>query len=179
MCSCEKNILLSDDSHSHLSSSPIPSLQSSTCDGLFDDCKTEPGGSSDECKTETETESDETSDEDDSETGTDETSDEDEGEPPVLYMHFNEPKLRITIAYQEYKQNSPKKGKNIKFAGSIFRPDDRRGKSKSAYVEANHRKTALARLKTRPLWADFGLGSFLRRQIHNRGVRGKGPRAKN
>ena len=174
MCSCEKNILLSDDSH--VGSSPVPSLQSSsTCDGLFDDCKAEP--SSDECRTGTETESDETSDESDSETGTDESDGSFEGEPPVIYYQFNEPKRRITVAYQLYKKNSPKKGKNLKFAASIFRPDDPR--DTSGYVAAGHRGTALARLKTRPLWADFGIGSFLRRQIYERGVRGKGCRVKN
>ena len=90
--------------------------------------------------------------------------------PPVLYREYCEPKRCITVAYQLYEfGKSPKKGKNMKFAASIFRFSD--PSDASGYKAHDHRMTALARLQSRPNWCEYGIASFLRRQIHERGVR--------
>lgn len=100
-----------------------------------------------------------------------------EDDPPILYGYYEEHKRRVTIAFQHYTGDyiSPKGRKNIKFAASIYRPDD---VDFSGFNEADHRKTAVARLKTRPHWAEYGIASFLRRQVHERGVRSDSQRPK-
>lgn len=136
-----------------------------------------PPDNSDQSSDLNETDSGASSEESDEEkTETDDSGSGDDGEPPVRYLQINEAKRRLTIAYQLYDDTSysPKLGKNLKFAASIFRPDDPR--DMSGHNAANHRATALARLESRPLWAEFGIISFLRRQIHVRGVRGQGSR---
>lgn len=100
-----------------------------------------------------------------------------EDNPPVFFKQYDEHKRKVTIAYQYFDGDyiSPKGRKNMRFAASIFRPDDG---DFSTFNEADHQKTALARLRTRPLWAEFGIASFLRRQIHERGVRSESHRQK-